>query len=271
MSSRHSRLGALVLALIGLLHLITLAVREVGHEVKELGNELPSPIQKALSATVVALGRSPLVPIYSLLGALIVVVVLAIVYRARISTRNLDQSATTSARVHSLPSWRSWWIFLMGKKVHDRVAHVTPLPVSQYSQGPTRIEGKVFLEKGHPGRDDLAIALAVIRTIRQMSQSELASAAGVPRGAISDYESGRVDPQTQTVFKLLRGLDLPAAILDQTQAFIETVRSQVGGQVQGRPDPASPASLGPRKRGPSISNSGRRSRSSRPRPGSPPT
>jgi transcriptional regulator with XRE-family HTH domain len=71
-----------------------------------------------------------------------------------------------------------------------------------------------------------------------MSQSELAEAAGVTNSAISDYERGKVDPQSNTLRKILRGLDLPVSILDPTQTFIETVRSQVGGRGQGQPEPA---------------------------------
>jgi hypothetical protein len=42
---------------------------------------------------------------------------------------------------------------------------------------------------------------------------------------------------------LLRGLDLPVSILDPTQTFIETVRSQVGGRAQGQPEPAPAVTL----------------------------
>ena len=75
--------------------------------------------------------------------------------------------------------------------------------------------------------DDLAITLAILRIIRRWSQSELADAAGVTNSAISDYERGKVDPQTQTLRKLIRALGLPLSALDQTQAFIQTIQAQM--------------------------------------------
>jgi len=75
--------------------------------------------------------------------------------------------------------------------------------------------------------DDLAITLAILRIIRRWSQSELAEAAGVTNSAISDYERGKVDPQTQTLRKLIRALGLPLSALDQTQAFIQTIQAQM--------------------------------------------
>jgi transcriptional regulator with XRE-family HTH domain len=78
-----------------------------------------------------------------------------------------------------------------------------------------------------PRTDDLAITLAILRIIRRWSQSELAEAAGVTNSAISDYERGKVDPQTQTLRKLIGALGLPFSALDHTQAFIQTIQAQM--------------------------------------------
>jgi transcriptional regulator with XRE-family HTH domain len=75
--------------------------------------------------------------------------------------------------------------------------------------------------------DDLAVSLSILRIIRRWSQSELAEAAGVTNSAISDYERGKVDPQTQTLQKLIRALGLPLSALDQAQAFIQMIRAQM--------------------------------------------
>ena len=75
--------------------------------------------------------------------------------------------------------------------------------------------------------DDLAVTLSILRIIRRWSQSELAEAAGVTNSAISDYERGKVDPQTQTLQKLVRALGLPLAALDQTQTFVQVIRAQM--------------------------------------------
>lgn len=86
-------------------------------------------------------------------------------------------------------------------------------------------------------RDNLAVALAILRTIKRWSQSELAEAAGVTNSAISDYERGKVDPQTKTMQKIVRALGLPLSALDQTFAFIEMIRAQMDA---GESAPASP-------------------------------
>ena len=74
--------------------------------------------------------------------------------------------------------------------------------------------------------EDLAVTLSILRIIRRWSQSELAEAAGVTNSAISDYERGKVDPQSQTLLKLTKALGLPLSALDQTQAFILAIRAQ---------------------------------------------
>jgi transcriptional regulator with XRE-family HTH domain len=83
--------------------------------------------------------------------------------------------------------------------------------------------------------DLLAVTLAILRNIRRMSQSDLAKAAGVTNSAVSDYERGKVDPQSSTLQKLFRGLNLPLAALEETHVFILRVRGQVGAQ--GSPKP----------------------------------
>src|SRR5579864_2233533 len=84
--------------------------------------------------------------------------------------------------------------------------------------------------------DDLAVTLSILRIIRRWSQSELAEAAGVTNSAISDYERGRVDPQTKTLQKIIRALGLPLSALDQTQAFILSVRSQMAADEEPLPE-----------------------------------
>ncbi|HTQ80417.1 MAG TPA: helix-turn-helix transcriptional regulator [Thermoanaerobaculia bacterium] len=102
--------------------------------------------------------------------------------------------------------------------------------------------------------DDLAVTLSILRIIRRWSQSELAEAAGVTNSAISDYERGKVDPQTQTLQKLVRALGLPLSALDQTQSFIQIIRAQMdSGEPRARteegPLPFSNASaLSPKER-----------------------
>jgi transcriptional regulator with XRE-family HTH domain len=84
---------------------------------------------------------------------------------------------------------------------------------------------------GTSGRD-LALSLAILRIIREYSQSELAEAAGVTNSAISDYERAKVDPQTQTLQKLIRALNLPLSALDDTQAFVLRIRAQMHAKTE---------------------------------------
>src|SRR5947209_18060014 len=97
--------------------------------------------------------------------------------------------------------------------------------------------------------DDLAVTLSILRIIRRWSQSELAEAAGVTNSAISDYERGKVDPQTQTLQRLVRALGLPLAALDQTQTFIQVIRAQMDmGESGATPETAPQPALSPRER-----------------------
>jgi len=101
--------------------------------------------------------------------------------------------------------------------------------------------------------DELAVTLSILRITRRWSQSDLAEAAGVTNSAISDYERGKVDPQTQTLQKLVRALGLPLSALDQTQAFIQMIRAQMDMGKVGEVDRSSPlfsnaSALSPRER-----------------------
>src|SRR4051812_16822403 len=103
-------------------------------------------------------------------------------------------------------------------------------------------------------QEDLAVTLAVLRIIRRWSQSELSEAAGVTNSAISDYERGKVDPQTQTLQKLVRALGLPLSALDQTQSFIQLIRAQMvmdedgANEGQGAPLFSNAQALSPEER-----------------------
>jgi transcriptional regulator with XRE-family HTH domain len=99
--------------------------------------------------------------------------------------------------------------------------------------------------------DDLAVTISILRNIRRWSQGELAEAAGVTNSAISDYERGKVDPQTQTLQKLVRALGLPLSALDQTQAFIQMIRAQMdsgGDDPEGRQLFSNAAAVSPKER-----------------------
>ncbi len=72
---------------------------------------------------------------------------------------------------------------------------------------------------------DLAISLTLLRLVRGYSQAELAERSGLTSSALSEYERGKVDPQTQTLQKLLSGLGLPHSALDDAAHFILRIRA----------------------------------------------
>ena len=67
---------------------------------------------------------------------------------------------------------------------------------------------------------DLGTALALLRIVRGWSQEELAKAAGLRSGTISDYERGKMIPGLTTAKKLLAAEGYSWEAVDIAQAFI---------------------------------------------------
>jgi transcriptional regulator with XRE-family HTH domain len=98
--------------------------------------------------------------------------------------------------------------------------------------------------------DLLALSIAILRIVRRWSQSDLAQASGLVNSAISDYERGKVDPQTRSLLRLLDAMGYPLSVLDQTRDFILLLRAQMGGSDSPpvTPDASDPASTRQRSR-----------------------
>jgi transcriptional regulator with XRE-family HTH domain len=64
-----------------------------------------------------------------------------------------------------------------------------------------------------------SLALTILRVIRRFSQEELAEAAGLRPGTISDYERGKREPSAATVRRLAAVMGHPAALTERTLAF----------------------------------------------------
>lgn len=73
--------------------------------------------------------------------------------------------------------------------------------------------------------EDVGVVIHVLRVIRDLSQGELAEASGVRNSSISNYERRKSTPKLETLQKLASGLDLPLSMLEDTQEFIDRVRS----------------------------------------------
>lgn len=71
---------------------------------------------------------------------------------------------------------------------------------------------------------DLGIALVILRTIRGMTQQDLARRAGVRSASISDYESGKVVPGLARLQELLGAMEFPLSTLEETQRFLASVQ-----------------------------------------------
>ena len=70
--------------------------------------------------------------------------------------------------------------------------------------------------------------LAVLRIVRGWSQLELAQAAGMRSGTISEYERGKKTLPLRTLERLAAVMGYPAPMIERTRAFIHEARSTAG-------------------------------------------
>ena len=78
--------------------------------------------------------------------------------------------------------------------------------------------------KSGPLGNDLGLVLTLLRTIRGLTQKELADRAGIRSPSISDYESGKMTPGLRRLGELLLAMDFPMSMLEETQRFIALAR-----------------------------------------------
>ncbi|MFY9824397.1 MAG: helix-turn-helix domain-containing protein [Thermoanaerobaculia bacterium] len=81
----------------------------------------------------------------------------------------------------------------------------------------------------------VGVALAVLRIIRDWSQGELAAAAGIRPGSISDYERGKMKPSLKVVNRLLAAMGFPPSMLDRAIAFVQSGRARREGTLPAEP------------------------------------
>src|SRR6185295_5537721 len=74
----------------------------------------------------------------------------------------------------------------------------------------------------------LGAILAVLRIVRGWSQLELAQAAGMRSGTISEYERGKKTLPLRTLERLAAVMGYPAPMIERTRAFIHEARSTAG-------------------------------------------
>ena len=73
--------------------------------------------------------------------------------------------------------------------------------------------------------DELSVALTVLRLVSGLKQEELARAAGIRAGTVSDYERGKLTPGLKTLGRLADALGFSLAAVDEVQEFIRLLRS----------------------------------------------
>jgi transcriptional regulator with XRE-family HTH domain len=73
---------------------------------------------------------------------------------------------------------------------------------------------------------DLAAALVVLRHRRGLKQYELADRAGVTRGMLCAYETGKQLPSVRTLSALLEALRFTYADLEEAAAGVARLREQ---------------------------------------------
>lgn len=72
---------------------------------------------------------------------------------------------------------------------------------------------------------DVGTVIQVLRVVRGQTQGDLARHSGVRNSSISNYERGKAEPKFDTLQKLADGLELPFSAMEDTQRFIDHVRT----------------------------------------------
>jgi transcriptional regulator with XRE-family HTH domain len=100
--------------------------------------------------------------------------------------------------------------------------------------------------------DEVArICVTLLQALPNLSQSELADAAGVHRSQISQYTSGEVVPRLKNRLRLARGAGVSPQLLAHIESFLSELltawKSGHGGELAAAPSPvASGGELGAR-------------------------
>jgi transcriptional regulator with XRE-family HTH domain len=96
---------------------------------------------------------------------------------------------------------------------------------------------------------DFGLLVGILRSIRHWTQAELATAAGVDRASISDYERGLKTPSRKTLEKIVAAVGVPFARVERLLPILRSLRlsreeavGAAGGNAAA-PAPEGPAAL----------------------------
>lgn len=84
-------------------------------------------------------------------------------------------------------------------------------------------------------KEDLQIAVAMLRALRGWSQAELALAAGLGASAVSRYESGAQEPSLKTFDRIVTAVGVRPLMVRSLLTWIRKARAEVLGGAS--PDP----------------------------------
>ena len=81
----------------------------------------------------------------------------------------------------------------------------------------------------------VAVAVRHLRESRGVSLSELARAAGISKGTLSQLEAGRVNPTVETLWALAQALGVPFGdlVADPARPAVQVSRASEGGRIEG--------------------------------------
>jgi transcriptional regulator with XRE-family HTH domain len=72
--------------------------------------------------------------------------------------------------------------------------------------------------------DDVGVSLRRLRSVRGLTQAEVAELAGCSRSQISDLELGKGNPTVDTLFRVLHAMGWRAVHLDNVMKEVERER-----------------------------------------------
>lgn len=82
---------------------------------------------------------------------------------------------------------------------------------------------------GRADKEDLRIAVAMLRTLRGWSQAELALATGLGASAVSRYESGAQEPSRRTFDRIIAAVGVRPPLVRSLLTWIRKARAEVVG------------------------------------------
>ena len=85
----------------------------------------------------------------------------------------------------------------------------------------TRASPPVLPDDRERGRGELSVKLRALRRVRGMTLEDLAQTIGLSKSALSQIESGKIDPSLDTLRRLAQGLKITLASLFETRTAVD--------------------------------------------------